>query len=218
MGIEFWLNRWKEGRVPFHHQTVQDDLIQFWPSVAEHQPRNILVPLCGKSLDMRWLQEQGLFVTGVDLSEIAIKSFISEQQLQVNTWQSDDIICFENNEYKLLAADIFKMDKKLITVQDAIYDRAALIALPEKLRAAYVECCLQWLKPGGIVLLKTLNYDQTQMEGPPYAVSPEEVYQLFQHCQSIVPLMRRGCQPTDSDSLHQRGISFYEDQIWLIKR
>lgn len=217
MGIEFWLHGWQEGRIPFHRRQVQKDLIHFWPLLEQHQPQNVLVPLCGKSLDMQWLVEQGMKVTGIDLSTIAIESFIQEHQLKIKHHKTRDVDLFQNSDYNFLVADIFKMDASLIPPQDAMYDKAALIALPEKLRPAYVQCCLQWLKPGAVLLLKTIHYDQTLMEGPPYAVSPDEVYRLFQNCQSIQPLLTRHRYLPENDNLFQRGLHYYKDQVWLIK-
>lgn len=217
MGIELWLDCWQEGRTPFHRQQVQQDLIYFWPLINQNQPRKVFVPLCGKTLDMHWLAEQGLAVTGIDLSIIAIESFIQEQGLTLNHKKIKGIDCFQNPEYNLLVGNIFNLDDSLITHQDVMYDRAALIALPEKLRKTYVDCCLKWLKPGATILLKTIHYKQELMEGPPYAVGSNEVYQLFQHCQSIQPLMTRNRYLPENDSLYQRGLRFYQDQIWFIR-
>lgn len=67
---------------------------------------------------------------------------------------------------------------------DAIYDRAALIALPEKVRPSYVEHCLQWLRPGGAILLKSMSY-QGSMQGPPYSVEHSEIQKPLPAGQSV---------------------------------
>ena len=66
---------------------------------------------------------------------------------------------------------------------DAIYDRAALVALPAEMQQKYVDLLLSLVSPGAPILLITFDYDTSKMEGPPFSVNNDRVEQLFgQRC------------------------------------
>jgi thiopurine S-methyltransferase len=178
-GIQFWLDLWQQGRIPFHKNEVHPDLITFWPSLQLKPKSTVLVPLCGKSRDILWFMQQGYHVVGIELCEQAVVQFFHEHQLSFTIENHKNCKKYLTDYLDLWVGDIFTIDKSLIPPVDAIYDRAALIALPQKIRSRYTALCLNWLKPQGVILLKTLSYDQNSMQGPPYSVSPEEVVQLY---------------------------------------
>lgn len=216
-GQQFWLDIWREGRTYFHREGIHPDIITYWPKLQLPPQSKILVPLCGKSIDMVWLIQQGHQVTGIELSEEAIKQFATEQNISL---QKDELVNakhYFNDNISLWVADIFSLDMALIPKVDAIYDRAALIALPETLRQAYVTRCLQWLNPHGYILLKTMDYPQEDMEGPPFSVSDDEVKRLYQECQSIELLSCTERINDPNDHLVARGLKRVFDKVWLIK-
>ena len=139
----------------------------------------VLVPLCGKSLDMLWLREQGYRVAGIEISEVAVAAFFDEQGLRParsdmthgSRWSADGIDIYCGDFFRLVANEIGALD--------ACYDRAALVALPEGMRRDYVMRLAELLTPGATGLLVTLDYDQAEMDGPPFAVPPGEVMNLF---------------------------------------
>jgi len=57
---------------------------------------------------------------------------------------------------------------------DAIYDRAALVALPEEMRRRY-SAHLMEITERARQLLVVYEYDQSLMDGPPFSVSGDEV-------------------------------------------
>ena len=69
MEKEFWINAWNTGRTAFHQGKFHEKLTEFFPSLKPQKGQRVLVPLCGKSVDMLWLQNQGLSVHGVELHE-----------------------------------------------------------------------------------------------------------------------------------------------------
>jgi thiopurine S-methyltransferase len=178
-GIQFWLDLWEQGRIPFHKNEVHPDLITFWPSLQLRPKSTVLVPLCGKSMDILWFLQQGYHVVGIELCEQAVVQFFQEHQLSFTIENHKNCKKYLTDSLDFWVGDIFTIDKRLIPPIDAIYDRAALIALPKKLRSIYTALCLNWLKPRGVIFLKTLSYDQKSMQGPPYSVSAEEVAQLY---------------------------------------
>jgi len=210
MGKQFWLDRWQAGDIKFHRNEVQEDLINYFPQLKTGA--KVLVPLCGKSLDLLWLKEQGYHIFGIELSDDAILQFFSESKIDYEK---------KGNKYTaegltLFAADIFALDN--LPLMDACYDRAALIALPEKLRSIYVLRILSWLKGGAPILLKTLSYDQRLLEGPPYAVPPASVKEYFKACRTIECLSETRVENDLTHTLCQRGLPHYKDYVYLISK
>ena len=89
MEAEFWQTRWQRGETGFHKSRINPLLSRWWPALQVRPSARVWVPLCGKSLDMLWLRDQGYEVQGVELARTAIESFISEQKLAL-TWQQQD--------------------------------------------------------------------------------------------------------------------------------
>ncbi|MCL9682928.1 thiopurine S-methyltransferase [Legionella maioricensis] len=217
-GQQFWVDLWREGRTHFHREEVNPDLIAYWSQLNLTPKATVFVPLCGKSLDMLWLVQQGFNVVGIELSEQAVIQFAMEHQLHFQKETRGGAHHYYTDSISLWVADIFAFESSFITPVDAIYDRAALIALPAKLRSLYADICLRWLKPQGAILLKTLSYNQDELEGPPFSVSDEEVTCLYKQCLEVKRL-KVSDRPQDSgDSLFQRGLRAIKDSVWCIRK
>jgi thiopurine S-methyltransferase len=134
----------------------------------------VLVPLCGKSPDMLWLAGQGYAVTGVELSEIAVRAFFEEADIRYEISESGDLRWFRGAGHNLtvVCGDYFEFIDEPF---DALYDRASLVALPPQTRGAYVRHTNTLLKPSAAKLLLTIEYDQSRVAGPPFSVLPDEV-------------------------------------------
>lgn len=217
-GQQFWLDLWHEGRTSFHKGEVNPDLSAFWPDMHLPADASVLVPLCGKSLDMLWLCQQGLYVTGIELSEQAVLQFAEEHQVQFQQEHFGTAQRFFADRLQIWVADIFVLEPTLISPVDAIYDRGALIALPQQLRPSYTERCLNWLKPEGRILLKTMHYDQNVMEGPPYSVSNEELQVLYKSCSDILCVKQSTEAVEKSNHLHGRGLHKATNSVWYMKK
>lgn len=178
-GKQFWLDSWQQNRIPFHKIETHPDLLAFWPEMQVRPQSTILVPLCGKSLDLLWLVQQGYQVIGIELSEQAVVQFFTEQKIEFTKEEKDQVTCYMTDNLLIYVGDIFALNPGLIPLVDVIYDRAALVALPPKLRPAYSSLCLNWLKPQGSIFLNTLSYMHEPRLGPPYSVPPEEVAELY---------------------------------------
>ena len=178
MAQEFWHERWETDHIPFHLDHVNPQLEQFYQQTLSDRHR-IFVPLCGKSVDMFYLYERGHDVTGIELSEKAVKAFFEQHSLSYEITDQGDYRCYQTERLRLYAGDFFNFHEVCPEQFDAIYDRAALVALPEKLRQRYVATMSQYSQAGTTILLVTLDYDQSLYEGPPYAVSDAEVRQTY---------------------------------------
>jgi thiopurine S-methyltransferase len=179
MEPKFWQERWARNQIGFHLPEVNPYLQRHWPQLALAQGAQVLVPLCGKSLDLMWLASHGLRVLGVELSEQAVKAFFSEQNLVPRITRRGVFSVYQTDLIEVWCGDFFALDAEAVADCAALYDRAALIALPPLMRAQYAEHLHQLLRPGCQGLLITLDYDQTQKAGPPFAVTDDEVKVLF---------------------------------------
>ena len=179
MEPKFWQERWARNQIGFHLPEVNPYLQRHWPQLALAQGAQVLVPLCGKSLDLMWLASHGLRVLGVELSEQAVKAFFSEQNLVPRITRRGVFSVYQADLIEVWCGDFLALDAEAVADCTALYDRAALIALPPLMRAQYAEHLHQLLRPGCQGLLITLDYDQTQKAGPPFAVTDDEVKVLF---------------------------------------
>ncbi|CRM16891.1 MULTISPECIES: thiopurine S-methyltransferase [unclassified Pseudomonas] len=179
MEPEFWRERWARNQIGFHLPEVNPYLQRHWPKLALAEGAKVLVPLCGKSLDLMWLASLGFRVLGVELSEQAVEAFFTEQSLTPRVTERGAFKVYQADLIEVWCGDFFALDAQVLADCTALYDRAALIALPPLLRAQYAEHLNTFLRPGCQGLLITLDYDQTQKSGPPFAVTHDEVKVLL---------------------------------------
>ncbi|BDB18590.1 thiopurine S-methyltransferase [Pseudomonas sp. CYM-20-01] len=177
MEPKFWQERWANNQIGFHLPEVNPYLQRHWPRLADGA--KVLVPLCGKSLDLIWLAAQGLHVLGVELSEQAVEAFFNEQNLVPRITERGAFKVYQADLIEVWCGDFFALEPEVLAGCAALYDRAALIALPPLMRAQYTEHLNACLRPGCQGLLITLDYDQTQKAGPPFAVADDEVAVLL---------------------------------------
>lgn len=165
---EPWLERWAEGRIGWHERDGNRSLREFWP----RNGRRVLVPLCGKSKDLVWLEAQGNEILGIELSELAARAFFEENDLKFR--QTDGGRRYEavGRNIAIVVGDYFDFHGETF---DAHYDRGALVALPEDLRSRYAAHTDTLLLPQSIQLIVTLEYEQALVDGPPFSVTRDEI-------------------------------------------
>lgn len=214
----FWLESWQKGRIPFHRDTVDADLMVY----VKNRPlpltsSRILVPLCGKSVDLIWLLSQGFSVVGIELSELAIQQLQQEHDLPLKALQTSMGLCYQMPHLTLWVADFFTLPIQAIAPVDMIYDRAALIALPRLLRERYAKQCLAWLKPSGQILLKTLQYAEGAISGPPYSLSASEVQSLYGPMREATLLSEQQKELQVPQNEGGLGSIAVHDSVWCIE-
>jgi thiopurine S-methyltransferase len=179
MEPKFWHERWARNQIGFHLPEVNPYLLRHWSSLGLANGAQVLVPLCGKSLDLVWLASQGYRVLGVELSERAVEEFFNEQGLTPKISQRGLFKVFQAGSIELWCGDFFALEAGAVADCSGLYDRAALIALPPLMREQYSAHLNRTVAQGTRGLLITLDYDQVQKAGPPFAVSDEEVQLLL---------------------------------------
>ncbi|WP_192034704.1 thiopurine S-methyltransferase [Halomonas sp. YLGW01] len=173
-----WISRWREGRIGFHRQVEHPALVRHWPRLGVEEGAKVLVPLCGKSLDMRWLAAAGHPVLGIELASLAIEQFIAEGG-ESSRYRQGDFEIWRQGSIELWCGDFFHFHTQQAADLGAFYDRAALIALPEATRQRYAFHLAQLMPPGARGLLISLTRTPGDEAGPPYSVPADEVRALF---------------------------------------
>lgn len=179
MHADYWHQRWQDGRTGFHREEPLPLLVRHWPQLELAPGSRVLVPLAGKSQDMLWLAEQGYRVLGVEISALAVEQFFSENGLQADTHASPLGTHHVADNIELIQGDVLGLDDGLLARCDAVYDRAAVIALPPEMRTRYVQAVYRRLPAGCRGLMITLEYAQAEMAGPPFSVDADEVAALL---------------------------------------
>ena len=218
MNPEFWQERWQDKRIGFNQPKVNPLLIKYFPHLNLPRDSRVFAPLCGKSIDMLWLAEQGYEVVGVELVESAVQEFFAEQNIlpTVNEHVNYSAIKCYQGQFKgqtitLWVADIFALAATDIGSIDAVYDRAALIAMPPNMRVKYSEQ-VTTLSNNALQLLLTLNYDQSEWAGPPFSISHEQVQQYYSHHYQITEL--KG----ESSILNANPDMAVTEHVWLLEQ
>ncbi|EZP65051.1 thiopurine S-methyltransferase [Pseudomonas sp. RIT357] len=217
MEPKFWQERWARNQLGFHLPEVNPYLQRHWPSLALAEGAKVLVPLCGKSLDLMWLATQGHRVLGVELSEQAVEAFFSEQSLTPRITQRGVFTVYQADLIEVWCGDFFALDAEVLADCTAVYDRAALIALPPLMRSQYTEQLNNMVRPGCQGLLITLDYDQTQKAGPPFAVTDEEVKVLLGAHWSLQVIEKQDILG-ESWKFVQDGVTGLDERVYRVAR
>jgi thiopurine S-methyltransferase len=217
MDPEFWLDRWQRHEIGFHQAQINADLQAHWPGSGCPPAAAVLVPLCGKSADMRWLRAQGHPIVGVDLAAIAAQEFFAEAQLRPRRSRAGAFECWEAEGFRILVGDIFSLDATALVGVAGVYDRAALVALPPPLRQRYARHLARILPQRCALLLLTMEYPQEQMAGPPFSVPEAEVRELYTPAFAVRQLAARAGGVIEPRYL-ERGLKSRSECVYLLQR
>ena len=217
MDKDFWEESWEQGNIGFHQKNIHHYLQRFYSRLAVADGDPVFVPLCGKTLDMLWLKQQGAVVIGVELSSLAVQDFFAENDLTVFRSQQGHFERYISDNLEILCGDLFDLKQEDLFGCRAVYDRASLVALPPEMRRRYAINLAALIPSGSRVLLISYDYDQTEMAGPPFAVLTEELKDLFEGAFTVELL-------ADEDALesHQvlekRGLTRLSEKAHLLIR
>jgi len=221
MNSKFWQQRWQEGRIGFHKSDVNPELIKHFSTLALPIGSRVLVPLCGKSVDMVWLAHAGYDVVGIELVESAVQAFFIEQNITPTITQFTSAADgstlkryqgqLAGQTITLWVADIFALSPTAIGDIAAVYDRAALIALPADVRPDYSKQIYK-LSNNAPQLLITLHYDQSKKDGPPFSISREQLQQYYDANYEIIEL------ESQSSTLNSAAKLSVTEHVWLLSK
>lgn len=176
MEAPFWIQSWEKGgfHTSFHRKDIHPYVLEHL-SPAELQGKTVLVPLCGKSLDMLYLSSYAEKVIGIELVEQAILEFLEENQLSY-THPAPEI--YQIGNITLLCRDFMTLTLDDIGRIDWVYDRAALVALPDEMRPQYLQTIDRLTDVHTKSLLITLEYFPL-LESAPFSIPPKMVERYY---------------------------------------
>ncbi len=176
---DFWSTRWRAGQIGFHRDTPNERLVSEFERAFGTARGRVLVPLCGKSVDLRWLGGHFEEVVGIEFVEQAALEFAAESGRPHRADTSSGLTRVTVDNVSVLVGDFFEVGPTELGRFDAAYDRAALIAIPPDRRRAYAAQLASLLTSGGRALIVTIDYPPDLMSGPPFAIHDDEVTAIF---------------------------------------
>lgn len=217
MQPDFWHQRWQDNQIGFHQDQPTPLMLKHWPSLGVPAGARVFVPLAGKTHDMAWFAAQGYRVLGVELSRIAVKAFFEEHGLAPEVRESRYGTHYEAGNIELVCGDAFALDAAALADCSAVFDRAALIALPPALRERYVHELHARLPPGCHGLLITLEYPQHEKDGPPFSVVEDEVRSLYARDWDVATLERRAILE-QQPKFAEEGVTALDTVVYRLQR
>lgn len=209
MEHHFWHERWGSNRIGFHQSQPNPLLVTHFPDLSVSENGRIFVPLCGKTLDIAWLLAKGHRVAGAELSELAIQQLFEDLGLEPVVSNLGNLRRYSADSIDIFVGDIFDLTATVLEAVDAVFDRAAFVALPEDMRAVYA-LHVAHITGNAPQLLITFEYDTSRLEGPPFSISDDEVMRRYGDRYDISTLA------TGDVAGGFKGISAMET-VWLLK-
>jgi len=214
MEPEFWHDKWEANDIGFHEVDVNPNLVAHFDAVAPSAPARVFVPLCGKTRDIHWLLGQGYQVVGAELSTLAVTDLFADLGItpQITQWHAGQQ--FTAPGIDVFVGDIFHLTPTDIGRVDVVYDRAALVALPHDTRGAYA-AQVNTLSGSAPQLLLAFEYDQSAMDGPPFAVDEAEVKRVYGDVYAITALVRKEISGPLKTRLHASSLA--DQTAWALR-
>jgi len=178
MDAAFWHQRWQENVIGFHQSEVNALLAGHFDALSLTEGSRVFLPLCGKTRDIAWLLAQGFRIAGCELSALAVDQLFDDLGVAPERTDLGAVTRYSAPDIDIFVGDVFELTGTALGPVDAVYDRAALVALPEDMRGTYAGH-LTAITDRAPQFLICFEYDQTQMEGPPFSVPGDEVHRYY---------------------------------------
>ena len=212
-----WLHFWESNETNWHSDTITQELVEYFELFELEPEDKVFVPLCGKSLDMLYIMNQGFSVVGVEISEIGVRQFFRENDLTYKITRVDDFDLYSYENLEIYCGDFFSLTSKHLNNVKAVFDSKSLIALEPDLRQKYVKYLNDIISVGARILLVTLQYPQHQMSGPPFSVDKSEVESLFSMTFESREL--RSFNDIENESkLERAGVDFINNAAYCLRK
>ena len=128
-----------------------------------------------------------------------------------------DHLLHEVRGLRIVQGDAFAVDTAILGGKvDAIWDRAALVAIQPRDRERYVAALKRVLTDDGVILLVTFAYDHTRLDGPPWSIDGDEVERLFGADFTIEAGLCQAEPP--GPRFIAAGITDVEETAWILRR
>lgn len=210
MDASFWHAKWEKSEIAFHQDEVNPLLVDHFGALSLAPGSRVFVPLCGKTRDILWLLQSGYRVVGAELSRLAVEQLFAEMELMPSVAQAGPLTHFAAEDIDIYVGDIFELTAAQLGPVDAVYDRAALVALPAAMRQRYADH-LAAITDRARQLLIAYDYDQSLQNGPPFAVGADEVRSL--HGRHYEPTLLASVEVAGG----LRGKCPATEHVWLLR-
>lgn len=174
MEDSFWFGKWERNEIGFHQPAANPLLVNNFKALALGKGSRVFLPLCGKTHDIGWLLSQGYRVAGAELSQMAIEQLFESLDVKPEISTLDSLLCYSAPGIDIFVGNIFALSDEILGSIDAIYDRGALVALPEDVRPRYT-ALLTKITHQAPQLVVTYAYDQRIVPGPPFSITTDEL-------------------------------------------
>ncbi|GFR60726.1 thiopurine S-methyltransferase [Elysia marginata] len=207
--VKYWQQRYDGGDTYWLRKEATAMLVKHYNKLnPEGKAQNMLLPLCGKSVDLDWLSSQGVpLVVGVDcllavLREVSVRSGQSWIQTQVSESGSDfQLLERSDGKMKLYSGDMLRFSTEIAGTFDAMWERGSLIILPPTDINKYAELLKSLLNPGGRILLESIEFDKDAIDPatdympfPPFPYFPKDIRLLFEPECTVEYLDKSACK------------------------
>ena len=209
MNVDFWKQKWQKNEIGFHERKPNPLLVSYFEKLNLVEGGRIFLPLCGKTLDIAWLLSKGYRVVGAELSELAIEQLFVDLGVEPVVITLGNTSHYSAENIDIFVGDIFELSSDVIGPVDAIYDRAALVALPEEMRNKYTKHLID-ITGTARQLLITFEYDQNLIDGPPFSLNSDEVNRHYKGAYSLE------CIESLSVPGGLKGICVATEHVWLL--
>ncbi len=187
MDAYFWHQCWENNDIGFHKSEANPLLVQHFKDLSLAENSRIFLPLCGKTLDISWLLSEGHRIVGAELSKIAVDQLFDRMAVKPDINKTGSFYHYSAQNIDIFVGDIFELSRDMLGTVDAIYDRAALIALPRDLRERYTSHLLD-ITDSAPQLLISIEYDQNIIPGPPFSVTGDELRKHYINSYNLTSL------------------------------
>ena len=178
MQASFWHQKWSKGEIAFHQSKANPLLVAHLEKMNLANGSRVFIPLCGKTRDIAWLLDCGYRVVGIELSELAVVALFDELGVVPSMARVGELILFSAKGIDIFVGDIFALSAEFLGLVDLVYDRAALVALPENIRNQYSSHIVNITNAAPQMLINYV-YDQRLYSGPPFSISKGELERHF---------------------------------------
>ncbi|XP_046585334.1 thiopurine S-methyltransferase-like isoform X2 [Haliotis rubra] len=218
LNVNDWSENWQAGKIGFHKDIEHPLLVKYADKLTGGKSaQKILIPLCGKSMDIKWIADQGHTVVGVEAVEQAVLEFFTEQNIEYSketlTDIPGDVYKSSDGRISVYRCDVFDFNRSYKDKFDAVYDRAALVAINRDDRERYATLMKSLSAPGSRMVIVTVNYDPALHPGPPHYVEEELIPKLYGNRYNVEILER-------SDSLEERwrekGLTYFDEVVHFL--
>ena len=216
MQANFWLEKWQHNEIGFHKNEFNPNLTEYFKKLTLAKGSTVFVPLAGKTLDILWLLQNGFIVSAIELSPLAVESFFKEHNIHFEIQQCGNLKKYVADNLSFFQGDFFELKDCDLGKIDAIYDRAASVALPLEMRQRYHQKLSQLLRVNSQTLLVTLEYEQDKFQGPPFSISESEIRDSFSRGFEVQLLSDQVVD--DSPPRFKELGMFLKEKVYILKK